>query len=168
MSDSSNPWQSPGTAIKVEENSIAQGGMTPVMVRYLKEASPWLRFYGIMGYIGSGLVAVGGVIMMIAFAVTGESFGSGVTSAFGALTGLIYLIGGVMAFFPARFAHGFGVKIRNYLLSNTEQDLEEALRNNKSLWKFNGILLIVSLAIIPIVIIILVVVAVTAPGLFNF
>jgi hypothetical protein len=76
--------------------------------------------------------------------------------------GLIYLVVGVVAFFPARFTLGFGTKIRNYLLSNAEQDLEAAFQNNKSLWKFNGILAIVYLAFIPIGIIGMVIAAIAA------
>jgi hypothetical protein len=163
MSDSVNPWQSPGAVIRAEENSVVQGGLTALMIRYLKEASPWLRFAGIMGYIGAGILVVTGVIMAIVFAVTGDStFGAGLASGFGALAGLIYVVIGVAAFFPARFTHRFGSKIRNYFLSNAGQDLEDALKNNKSLWKFNGILMIVSLAFIPVAIIIGVIVAVTA------
>ena len=40
--------------------------------------------------------------------------------------------------------------------------LELAFKNNKSLWKFNGILLIIGLAVIPALVIIAIVAAVAA------
>jgi hypothetical protein len=163
MSDTGNPWQSPGTEVRAEETGGAQGGLNTVMIRYLKEASPWLRFLGILGYIGAIFVIVLGVIMTIYLAVTGSSLGGDALSAtFGSFMGLIYLVGGVVSFFPARFTYRFGTKIRNYLASNADQDLEAAFQNNKALWKFNGILWIVYLAFIPIAIIGAVIAAIAA------
>jgi hypothetical protein len=146
MSD--NPWQSPETPALPEENAV-QGVLTAAMIRYLKEASPWLRFIGIMGYIGVALLVVTGVIMVFALLVTGRSDTTGIMGAVSGLMGFVYAALGAAAFFPARFTHKFGVKIRNYLLSGAEGDLEEALKNNRSLWRFTGILLIVYLALIP-------------------
>jgi hypothetical protein len=159
--DSANPWQSPGTEVRAEENSAAQGGLTAAMIRYLKEASPWLRFIGILEYIGAGLLAAGGVLVTSVFAVTGRTFGSAGT-AVGAFAGLIYVVLAVISFFPARFTYYFGAKIRSYLSGNMDKDLEAAFKNNKSLWKFAGILMIVYLAFIPLGIIGMVIAAITS------
>jgi hypothetical protein len=169
MSDAVNPWQSPEAPVQAEENA-AGGILTAVMIRYLKESSPWLRFIGILGYIGAGLLIAAGLVTTAAMLITGFAgfFGNGgetgligfFTSLLSNLVGFIYVAAGLLAFFPARFTHGFGVKIRNYLLSNAEKDLEEALKNNRSLWKFSGILAIVYLSLIPAGIIAAVVAAV--------
>jgi hypothetical protein len=166
MSDTGNPWQSPAAAVKVEENAV-QGILTAAMIRYLKETSPWLRFIGILGYIGAGFCLVVGIVLAIVLlvtglgrtAITGFEDLAGVASTF---MGLIYIVLGALVFFPARFTHRFGVKIRNYLLSGAEKDLEEALKNNRSLWKFNGILVIVYLALVPVGVIVAIVVAVSS------
>jgi hypothetical protein len=150
MSDTVNPWQSPSTEVVAEEGA-SQGVLTPTMIRYLKEASPWLRFIGILGYIGAVFLVIVGLAFVFMMAAGLSTLGAGV---FGGLTGtfmgFIYLAGGVVAFFPARFTYQFGAKIRNYLLSNGKQDMEEAFRYNRALWKFNGILAIVYLALIPL------------------
>jgi hypothetical protein len=49
--------------------------------------------------------------------------------------------------------YSFGSRIRQYAASGAAEDLEQALKNNKSLWKFSGILCIVYLAIILLVVI---------------
>jgi hypothetical protein len=67
--------------------------------------------------------------------------------------GVLYFLLGLLSFFPAKFSYGFGSKIHHYALSNSEKDLEEAFKNNRSLWKFFGILAIVYLAIIPLALI---------------
>jgi hypothetical protein len=72
----------------------------------------------------------------------------------------IYFLGvAVLGFFPSYFIYNFGSKIRTYLRTGAEQDLERALKNNKSLWKFSGILTIIGLAIIPVIFIISIAVA---------
>jgi hypothetical protein len=163
MSDAANPWQSPGTEISAVKQPGVSGGLSETMVFYLKGASPWLRFVGILSFIGCGLLTVIGILVMIFGSVFSDLaagldsdqlgiFQMGVTG--GIFLGLVYIILGLLCYFPARFIYGFGVRIRSYLLSNAEKDLEEAFKNNKSLWKFTGILAIVYLGLIPVAIII--------------
>jgi hypothetical protein len=126
------------------------------MVSYLKEASPWIRFIGILGYISCGMMGVLAVGIITTAPFMGElsdtfgAFGRGALVAFG----LLYLALGALVFFPAMFTYNFGVRIRNYLRSNSEQELELAFKNNKSLWKFMGIMAIVNLAIVPVLLVV--------------
>ncbi|MDR0731923.1 MAG: hypothetical protein LBF63_09655 [Treponema sp.] len=150
MSDTMNPWQSPNTEVVAEEGA-PRDVLTPLMLRYLKEASPWLRFLGVVGYIGAVLLVIIGLFTSIALVIGLSGLSTGFLGGFlGTFVGVLYLAGGVVAFFPARFTYKFGGKIRDYLLSNGSKDLEEAFRYNRALWKFSGILLIVYLAIIPL------------------
>jgi hypothetical protein len=73
---------------------------------------------------------------------------------------LYFLGAGVLMFFPALFTYRFGAKIRNYMETNSAPELESAFKSNKFLWKFNGILTIIALAIIPVVTVISIIVAV--------
>jgi hypothetical protein len=153
MSD--NPWKSPNTEAAADEN-VPQGVLTSVMVRCLKEASPWIRFIGVLNYIGAVFLVLMGVILIAVSTVSGAGmFGASLFSALpGASLGAVYLAVGVLAFFPARFTYGFGAKIRNYLVSNGEQDLEGALRCNRSLWKYNGVLAIIYMSFTLLVIVV--------------
>jgi uncharacterized membrane protein SirB2 len=122
--------------------------LTGMMVRYLKEAAPWLRFIGILSFIGCGFMFLGGIAFLILTFILPDFTGE--LDEFGGWIGsIVYIILGVLMFFPARFTYTFGAKIRVYLRSNSEGDLEEALKNNKALWKFNGILYIIGLALVP-------------------
>jgi uncharacterized membrane protein SirB2 len=153
MSDTVNPWQSPNTEVAAEAGAL-RGNLTPTMLRYLKEASPWLRFLGILGYIGAVLLVIAGIILMVTVPAGFSTINAGIFGGIlGTFMGVFYLAMGLVAFFPARFTHNFGAKIRDYLLSNGEKDLEEAFRYNRALWKFSGILAIVYLALIPLMII---------------
>ena len=85
------------------------------------------------------------------------------------LFSIIYIPLGVLMFFPSRFIYNFGAKIRNYQFSNSDEDLELAFKNNKSVWKFYGILCIIYLAFIPLTVILTIVGGVLAAitGLFT-
>jgi len=61
--------------------------------------------------------------------------------------GVFYIAMGVIIFIPSLFTYRFGEKIRGYSRTGADVDLELAFRNNKSLWKFYGILFILSIAI---------------------
>jgi hypothetical protein len=133
--------------------------LTDTMAAYLKQASPWLRFVGVLSFISCGLLAVFGFFMIIASPFMGEIFEF--AGDFGALLlGIFYIVLGALFFFPSRYLYNFGARIRNYMLSNAEYELELALKNNRSLWKFFGISSIICLALIPVVTIISVIGAV--------
>jgi hypothetical protein len=159
MSDVINPYQSPQSPVNPEPDNSAR--LTGIMVRYLKEAAPWLRFIGILSFIGCGLMFLGGIgVLIITAALPG--FAGNFEELGGGIGNVVYIVSGVLMFLPARFTYNFGAKIRNYLRSNSEDDLEQAFKNNKSLWKFNGILYIVFLALAPVGIIIVAIVTVGA------
>ncbi|MDR0443356.1 MAG: hypothetical protein LBH44_08135 [Treponema sp.] len=150
MSDINNPYQSPEAPIIPEAQN--SGVLSEKMLRYLKEASPWLRFMGILGFISCGLIAGGGLILIIAMAAV-SSFTEELNQFPVWIFILIYLPMGLLYFFPSRFIYNFGTKIRNFQFSNSNEDLELAFKNNKSFWKFLGIMSIILLAFIPISII---------------
>ena len=147
MSEDSNPYQSPEAPI-VPENTKS-GVLTGVMLSFLKEASPWLRFMGIVGYIGFGIICLFAVISLITvIAIGGIPFDG--FEALGAAAGvIIFILFGlfaVLAFFPAHFTYRFGTCIRNYINSESPAELETAFKNNKSFWLFCGIVTIIYLA----------------------
>jgi membrane protein YqaA with SNARE-associated domain len=154
MSDHVNLYQSPQSPVIPEPDTGTR--LTSAMTRHLKEASPWLRFIGILSFIGSGFMFLGGIVFLVTMdSLTGSNAG-GFARLGGGIGSVVYIVSGVLMLFPARFIYNFGAKIRNYLQSNSEDDLEQALKNNKSLWKFTGILSIVCLAMVPVGIVIVV------------
>lgn len=169
MSDLENPYQSPQAEVVPEASQSTGVSMTETILKYLYESSPWLRFVGILGYIGSAMLCLLGII----FAVGGmalQNFMDDFGQFPAALIGLIYVPMGVLFFFPSHFTFTFGKKINSYKFSNSIEDMEDAFKNNKSLWKFYGILCIVYLAFIPLVIIVSVIVGVASAvgGGFNY
>jgi hypothetical protein len=149
MSDLENPYQSPETPIIPETSQDTGVSFTVTMLQYLNESSPWLRFVGILGYIGCGIMIIIGIVAAIAMtALTGLADDLGEFPAW--MFSLIYIPFEALMFFPAHFTYKKKKKIRDYKFSNSIEDIELALKNNKSLWKFYGILCIIYLAIIPL------------------
>jgi len=155
MSESLNPYQSPEAPIEPE--GIKNGVLTGQMLGYLKESSPWLRFIGIIGYISFGIICLTAVISFFAVIaaggidIPGLGFLSGVM---GVVVLLVYGLTAVIIFFPAHFTFKFGAYLNAYFNSYAANDLETAFKNNKSLWLFYGILMIIYLAVIALSIII--------------
>ena len=165
MSDNTNPYQSPGSeSVQLSSLEGTQGKLTEKMLVFLKGASPWLRFVGVLGFIASAMMAFWGLASFALIPLFGQITNELDDIAFSAIPFMGFIISGtlgifilgfaVLAFFPSLFTYRFGDKIRKYLQSGKENDLEEAFKNNKSLWKFIGIICIIYLAFIPLVLVI--------------
>ena len=157
MSDFSNPYRGPDNPSIPDRLTIHYGDsedrpkntLTEPMLLYLYEASPWLRFVGILFYIMCGFFVIGGIIAAIVmFAISDFTYVfDGLAMG---LVWLLYVPMGFLYFFPARFIYNFGAKIRNYRFTKSGGDLELALKYNKPFWKFVGIICIIFIAFIPL------------------
>jgi len=162
MSDTVNPYQSPEAVIVPEKPLAVQAALTETMLLYLKGAAPWLQFMGVLGFIGSGLTALWGFAMIALVPLMRQVWdkvpeldvvGNFMGAAFGGTLAFFCIGAAVLLFFPALFTYRFGGKIRDYLRTGMERELEQAFKNNRSLWKFLGIISIVELAFVPMMII---------------
>ncbi|MDR0448110.1 MAG: hypothetical protein LBH07_05535 [Treponema sp.] len=163
-----NPYESPQAEI-AHVNSGAGPILTENMLYYLKGASPWLRLTGIIGFISLGIILLSLISLFF-----GLSQALPDTEEFAPLKiftpGLviIYIPFLALYFFPILFIFRFGRKIQNYLYSGNSTDLEEAFKNNKSLWTFIGVIIIISLSFFALALVIGIITAVAAlTGAFS-
>ncbi|MHC6204638.1 hypothetical protein ACYULU_15765 [Breznakiellaceae bacterium SP9] len=151
--EAENPYRAPQAEVVPERPLMDQGVITDTMVLYLRKAYPWIRFLGVLGFIIFGLSVLSGlgfaVFGIIQLPRTQVSVGSFGTIAYG----LILIASSVVSFLPARFTYQYGSKLKCYCQTFMESDLEEALKNNKSLWTFFGVVAIIYLSLIPLLII---------------
>jgi hypothetical protein len=161
MSDEVNPYQSPETAVVPEKPLAIQGTLTETMLVYLKGATPWLRFVSILGFANSGIVVLMGFSMMPFVSIINRAWAEipgfeSFDGVFGAIFSgfmVVMLVGaGLLLLLPSLYIFRFGEKIRSYLRTGADRELELAFQNNKSLWKFMGIICIIQLAFIPLLI----------------
>lgn len=119
--------------IVVSDNALAS----------LDATRPWVKFLAILGFIVIGLMILVGLVMTFAFSMIPAKSGMG---AFGPAFGILYLVLAGFYLMPCLFLYRYAKAIA--AIPGTGQSaLEDALKNQKSFWKFMGIvtLVIVSL-----------------------
>jgi len=157
MSDLANSRSEYGVPPTLEKPKPAANGraLTDAMLSHLNGAAPWLRFIGVLGIVFSVLIVLGGLLFFLPVmegawdGVLGFGF-SDVLFAIGVWWGLFYVATGLCLFIPSFFAYRFGQKIRVHSRTGEDRDLEIAFKNNKSLWKFCGILCIIGVVLVTL------------------
>lgn len=140
-----NPYESPVTEPGAV-NPLTDRVLTENTVFYLKGASPWLRFIGIVGFISLGIAVL--FILILAFGLRNIIPDTPEFAPFrmmGPGMALLYIPFLALYFFPTLFLFRFGKYLKSYIYTNDNRDLEEAFKNNKSLWTFFGVLAIIGL-----------------------
>lgn len=120
--------------------------LTPGMLEALIKTKPWVRFLSIVGFVGTGLMGVLalGVLGVGVFQATKETQAGLVLIGMG----LLYLALAVLYVFPslylARYAKSIGQAVD---ARSKAHAVEQALRHQKSFWKFAGILTLVGILV---------------------
>jgi len=157
-----NPYESPQTEANAV-NPLSGRVLTENMLFYLRGASPWLRFVGMVGFVFLGIVLVGLLAIIIGFDSFSNALGMG---SLGSFVFVVYLPGLIITFFLVFFTYRFGKRIQAYLHTGDSGYLEDAFKNNKSLWTLAGVLIIIILAIFALVLISIIITAVAAASQF--
>jgi hypothetical protein len=115
--------------------------VTQPMLLLLRQTKPWVMFISVMGFIYVGLMVFIGVVAMFVFS---RFSGTGTIASSGMFT-ILNVLMGILYFFPSLFLFKFASSIGRLLDGGGAIEMEEALSNQKSFWKFIGILVIVAL-----------------------
>ena len=140
-------------------SSGERAGVTDMTVEMLRQTKPWVMFLSVMSFIGSAFMLLGGIFMIVAGAFVPT--GSGMSTS---ALGLVYLPMAFLYIYPALKLWSFGGAIGRLTQSRSAFDLEAALGQQKSFWKFAGITTIVMIALYGIFFIGVIVVGVAAAG----
>ena len=133
----------------MEHKPVIENNSQPLQISesaqtYLKETSSWTHFIAILGFIFVGLLVVGAVVVSLFLsAMNSEEF----EPILGLLVGGIYLLVGVLYFFPILFLYRFATNMKKALEKKDNDNLDKAFKNIKSHYKFMGIFTIVFIAI---------------------
>jgi hypothetical protein len=124
--------------------------LSPESLKFLDTTRKWSLFLAILGFIGMGLMVVGGLFMVVA----GSSIGSypGTPMPFG-LIGFVYFIFAVLYFFPIYYLYKFSANMKNAIMMRNELSMEQAFRFLKNHYQFVGILTIVIISLYILMII---------------
>ena len=126
---------------------------------YLNATRPWVKFLAIVGFVFIGLMILVGWIMTCSFSAAPKEPGM---ADLGTVFGVVYIVMAVIYLMPCLFMYRYAKAIAA-IPSAGQSALEEALKNQKSFWKFMGILM----AILLCVYVIGIVAAVAIPSMIG-
>ncbi len=106
---------------------------------YIDETRKWAKFLAILGFIGSGLIAI--------MAVFAGSMFSAIWGGASFMISVLYLLMALLYFFPSLYLYRFSEKANRALYKKDSNELEVALGNLKSTFKFYGIAAIVIISL---------------------
>lgn len=132
-----NPYLPPADASHFPNPAGGGASVTELTVEMLRQTKPWVQLIGVLSLVGAGFMALGAV-SMLAMAAVGPR-GSGFSGAIG----LVYLPFAALYIYPGIKLWKYGSAINRLMMSRDQGDLELALEQQKSFWKFSGISLIV-------------------------
>jgi hypothetical protein len=145
----------------MDENSFSDSGsgttqqqicLTSAAQQFLNQTRPWVRFISVMTFIAAGIMAIAGIVM-IAIGI-GKGFpGIPSSGVRGPLLGAMGNVAGGFFYIVLAFAYiAPGIFLSRCagaisLLDSTRspQALEDAMRNQRSFWRYVGILMIIGL-----------------------
>lgn len=143
-------------------------GLTPLAYRYLDETRPWVRFMSIITFLAAALMVVMGGMMLLVSVFGGlaarnsGAAGSAFNPIVAVLLALFYVALAVIYVMPglylARYARAIGLLRTNDVASA----LEDALKQQKSFWRFAGIMTAIGVVVAVVGMILAVLVGVFA------
>ncbi len=110
--------------------------------RDLGEAARWAKFLAILGFIGVGIMVLTG---LVASAMLGSLPGMDSEPFPPAILAFFYIAFALLYFLPILYLYRFAAHAQEAVRGSSTQELEVALANIKSHYKFIGILAVVLL-----------------------
>ena len=128
---------------------MAAGAVSEEAVELLRKTKPWVRLFSVLGMIGIAMMALGAVVMAL------MSFGPFKVMPLLARLGigLVYLLLACLYVPPVLFLHRYASRIRDLMDDPSFQNLEDALRAQKSFWKYIGMFTIIGICVYLLVLV---------------
>ena len=106
---------------------------------FLKDTSKWTSFISIIGFVGIGLMVIGGILVGFFSGLSEIPENTAYGVGYSAGVGMFYLIIALVYFFPILYLFKFSKKMKSALALNNNEDFKMAFLNLKSHYKFMGI-----------------------------
>ncbi len=130
----------------------ASSGVSDLVLEMLRQTRPWVIFMGILFFIGSAFMLFAGVSM----AIVGVAMAGAMKNPFGAALGFVYIPFGLLYIYPGLKLVKYGSAIGRLLETRAMADLEDAMLQQKSMWKFYGISSIVAILFTIVMVVVMI------------
>lgn len=115
----------------------------------LLETAKWGKFLAIVGFVFTGLIVLVG--LALSFFGTEMLPNSPLGAIGGTTLGVIYLLMGLVYYFPSKYLYDFAVYIKQAIQIKDQESMDYAFSRLKSVYKFWGILVIILLVIYAVI-----------------
>jgi hypothetical protein len=116
--------------------------ITESMLLSLRQTKPWARFLSIIGFISIGFMVIAGVVSMFTLLKLDPNKAPALPMVLiGSVGNLLF---GLLYFFPSLFLFKFASSIGRLLDGGGAHEMEKTLLNQKSFWRFVGILTLIT------------------------
>ncbi len=132
------------------ESKMEEVNLTLLAINYLQKAAPWIKFIGVLGFIGSAiLLLVAGYLFFMPLPFPSQV---PVMPGFGFIS-IVYVVLAIVTFFPSLYMFNYGNKLSAIKYAeDTEATIEKAFMWQKKYWVFIGVFMIVYTGIVFIVV----------------
>jgi hypothetical protein len=135
-----NPYSPPGSpplqyAQYAPAPTTVAVGVSDVAIEMLRQTRPWAMLFSILCFVGSALM----LLASLALTAFGASAGTGMRSAIG----LAYVPFAGLYVYPGVKLWAYASAIARVVSNRSQADLESALGQQKSFWKYTGIAAVV-------------------------
>jgi hypothetical protein len=133
--------------IKVQDSpeaELPEMTISKSAVKLLKETAPWMKFFGILGFIASAFLLIVALAMLFGI---GNFFKTS-TLGIGVLLFMIYCGLSVIIFYPSLFLYNCAESMGEFSVTNDKATFEKALLMQKKYWVYMGILTIIYISLI--------------------
>ncbi len=143
------PSAQPGRISGYQSSAVSEAALA-----HLAGTKPWVRLISVVMFIGAAFI----LIIAIVFAVAGTAimanaklgaYGAGVTAGIGIAYGIFALL----YIYPALKLWKYASRIGDLLHTRDPLALEMALNEQRSFWKFVGVLVLVMLVLYAVIIV---------------
>lgn len=150
---STDPYSSPTSYVQPPSFSTSAAISQGVLAQ-LAGTKGWVRFMSVLMFVGAGFMLLVGLIMLMAGGSIAASAKAGALPA-GVMTGfaILYAVLSLIYIYPALKLWKYASYIGVLLISGSMMDLESALNQQRSFWKFLGIMVIALFALYLVAII---------------
>jgi hypothetical protein len=136
-------WAAPATA---EGSAGALPGVTAV----LAETRPWVRLIAVVIFVGLGFLVLGTTVLLL---MSGQLPGLGVARGEAILLAVMLVVMSAIYVPPALFLWRYASSIGHLQQGGGQQALEAALTNQKSFWKYLGVVILVMVGLYAVAIV---------------
>ncbi len=139
-----NPYQAPNTGYLAPPPS-GTGEVSPGVMEALKDTRPWVRFMAILTFVMTGLMMIGGLGIAALGRTGGPAFNLGLAIG--------YILMAFLYVFPGIYMYRYGTAIGHLQEGGGVPALEDAMRQQRSFWRFVGIMALVVVCIYGLIIV---------------